>query len=305
MINFDEDVSSSATLSDTVEITVSDTHLQTTSLEYGFSPDNICDATDTYGNSFSSGGSFVINIEDQNGQYICAKAEDFSGNISYASSANALNIELPDPNSAGSGITTSSSVDSSTTLGTKIGFAGFSFSLPLGASWTPKYQKEIAEKFDQGWAPRIKKTKNQYGFEIFSSYVPGKIDIKKFIKVRPLRSFGSLKAILLKENDPDYEFTIVKKLPNSLISENSKSKISGKNLGARTPKASIAKRRPGQEILSAIARKSQIERLKKENLIHLPPQKISPPRLSENINMIRLKIGSQSIRLGSVIKKSF
>ncbi|PID99033.1 hypothetical protein CSA80_02865 [Candidatus Saccharibacteria bacterium] len=91
-INFTDDVSASLTSSDAITITVADANVDPASYEYGFSPDATCDAGDTYGNAFTSGTTFNITSPANNGQYICVRAEDQAGNVSYKASANPLNI---------------------------------------------------------------------------------------------------------------------------------------------------------------------------------------------------------------------
>lgn len=96
-ISFTDDVSASLVSSDDITITVSDSNEDTASYKYGFSSDSTCDATDTYGESFTSGTAFTISGSTNNGKYICAKAEDLAGNISYQVSANPLFIDVTDP----------------------------------------------------------------------------------------------------------------------------------------------------------------------------------------------------------------
>ncbi|MCE9585581.1 hypothetical protein K8Q94_03090 [Candidatus Nomurabacteria bacterium] len=67
--------------SDTINITASDTDLDTATVQYGFSSDNICDVSDTYGNLFTSGSDFYIT--GVHTDYLCATASDHSSNTSY------------------------------------------------------------------------------------------------------------------------------------------------------------------------------------------------------------------------------
>lgn len=73
-------VDAGPTLSDTINVTVSDdSTISTTS--YGFSSDNICDETDTYFYSFTSGVDFVIS--GFHNDYLCAAAVDSYNNVGY------------------------------------------------------------------------------------------------------------------------------------------------------------------------------------------------------------------------------
>lgn len=100
-IAFTDNVGAGPVQSDTIILTVTETDPNTTSFKYGFSADNVCDGTDTFGNAFTSGVGFVLNTEANNGNYVCAKAEDGSGNITYASSAFPLNIDVTPPSVTG------------------------------------------------------------------------------------------------------------------------------------------------------------------------------------------------------------
>lgn len=97
VVSFADDASATPTQSDTINITVADTNANPSSYEYGFSADAVCDNSDTYGNTFTSGTNFVINTEAQNGNYICVRASDLAWNISYQASAQALNIDTTNP----------------------------------------------------------------------------------------------------------------------------------------------------------------------------------------------------------------
>ncbi len=52
-----------------------------TTNEYGFSPDSICDASDTYGNPFASGADFAI--AGDHTDYLCVQSADDAGNSAY------------------------------------------------------------------------------------------------------------------------------------------------------------------------------------------------------------------------------
>lgn len=94
-VTFNDDVEAGGVQSDTINVTVSDLNLA--AYEYGFSADAVCDGSDTYGNAFSSGVDFSINDESQNGNYICIRATDMAGNVSYSVSSNPLNIDNTPP----------------------------------------------------------------------------------------------------------------------------------------------------------------------------------------------------------------
>lgn len=85
------------TQSDIITIDVADINLDNSTLEYWFSADTTCDASDTFGNSFSTGSGFTIDTETQNGNYICARAIDEAGNIGYLISTNSLSIDITNP----------------------------------------------------------------------------------------------------------------------------------------------------------------------------------------------------------------
>ena len=90
-ISFNDDVDPVLNNADTISITVED--LNPTVHFYGFSADNFCDETDSYPYDFISGGSFVIDNESYNGQYLCIEAEDEAENFAYQISSDALNID--------------------------------------------------------------------------------------------------------------------------------------------------------------------------------------------------------------------
>ncbi len=64
---------------DTIKLTVTEVNPDTS--KYGFSADNICDASDTYGTDFTSAVEFSIAGNYTN--YLCAKATDTAGNTTY------------------------------------------------------------------------------------------------------------------------------------------------------------------------------------------------------------------------------
>ncbi len=65
---------------DTINLTATDTNIITSSSAYGFSVDNTCNASDTYGTTFTSGVSFHITTNHTD--YLCAKASD-GANTTY------------------------------------------------------------------------------------------------------------------------------------------------------------------------------------------------------------------------------
>lgn len=86
--------------SDTIAIQVTDDNPKTTSYVYGFvNTEADCSSTNDSAltTPFVSGTTFVIDTETNNGKYICAKAEDLAGNISYQASAYPLQIDITDP----------------------------------------------------------------------------------------------------------------------------------------------------------------------------------------------------------------
>lgn len=95
IITFTDDVSATITNSDSINITITEDNLDVA--EYGFSTDNTCDTSDTYGNIVTSGTPFTIDSEGYNGQYICVFAEDMAGNRTYWASADPLNIDIVAP----------------------------------------------------------------------------------------------------------------------------------------------------------------------------------------------------------------
>jgi len=67
---------------DTINITVTDTNIDTSKLFYGFSEDSTCNSSDTYSTSFTSGTDFAIAGDHKD--YLCTKATDLAGNDAYA-----------------------------------------------------------------------------------------------------------------------------------------------------------------------------------------------------------------------------
>ncbi|MDD4409465.1 MAG: lamin tail domain-containing protein [Candidatus Pacebacteria bacterium] len=85
-INITDSVSGTPVKTDS--ITVESTgKVCATTLEYGFSADNICNASDTYGNSVFDSAECVttrtFSIAGNHNDYLCIKSGDAAGNISY------------------------------------------------------------------------------------------------------------------------------------------------------------------------------------------------------------------------------
>jgi hypothetical protein len=97
VLTVNNDVEVGPVASDTVNVSVTETNPDAATFEYGFSADAVCDVTDTFGNAFVDGADFAITDETNNGNYICLKASDLSGNTTYQLSANVLNVDATDP----------------------------------------------------------------------------------------------------------------------------------------------------------------------------------------------------------------
>lgn len=95
VLAFANDVQTGPVAGDIINITATDANLVTT--DYGFSTDAVCNASDTYGNAFTSGLDFTISSEAQNGQYLCARGIDGAGNTTFLTSANDLNVDVTQP----------------------------------------------------------------------------------------------------------------------------------------------------------------------------------------------------------------
>ncbi len=91
-INFTNDVSSDSNLSDTIEISVTDWYIDSSSLKYGFSDNTNCSTFSNYDQLFSSNNSFTLSGVTNNWKYICVQAVDLAWNVSYLASTNKLNI---------------------------------------------------------------------------------------------------------------------------------------------------------------------------------------------------------------------
>lgn len=103
-ISITDDTQAGPVMSETIRATVQDilgstmSDIDTTSLLYGFSSDDVCDATDVYTENFSSATDISFTSEIHNGEYICMTARDIAGNTVYsASSEHPLNIDSTPP----------------------------------------------------------------------------------------------------------------------------------------------------------------------------------------------------------------
>ncbi len=102
-VAFTDDVEAGPVASDTITITVSDANPYPSSYAYAYSSDAVCDGSDTYSTSFTSGSSFTVSYNTNNGKYICARARDLANNTTYLASANPLNVSTAPPSSGGGG----------------------------------------------------------------------------------------------------------------------------------------------------------------------------------------------------------
>ena len=91
--------------SDNISINATDTiDNDISAVNWGYSPDNVCDGTDSYPNSFtptSTGSiydvSFSVSSESNNGKYVCVKVTDTNPGTSYFISAHPLLIDVTPP----------------------------------------------------------------------------------------------------------------------------------------------------------------------------------------------------------------
>lgn len=98
-ITIDPDVLANAVAKMVVTIKAQDPVSGIKTLKWGFSTDAICSDADSYTNTYKADGSLASEyaLEDQNGHYLCAKAEDNLGHISYKRSAHPVNIDATAP----------------------------------------------------------------------------------------------------------------------------------------------------------------------------------------------------------------
>lgn len=94
-ISITNDVAAWPVTSDDVVATISDTNISLR--EYSLSIDSTCNALDFPGTTYTNGSTLTFNTETNNGKYVCFKWADSLWNITYAASANALNIDITNP----------------------------------------------------------------------------------------------------------------------------------------------------------------------------------------------------------------
>lgn len=95
VVTFTDDVVIGPVSSETVEIVATDVNLDSSSLKYGFVSTPVeCNSSidGLLDNSYSSGVSFIFANQSVNGKYVCAKAGDLAGNVTYVSSINPINV---------------------------------------------------------------------------------------------------------------------------------------------------------------------------------------------------------------------
>ncbi len=113
VISFTDDIAAGPVASETFAVSASD-NLGSNFPHYGYSVDNVCDANDVFPNTYHPIGSTVtINDESHNGQWVCLKSEDLAGNITYAISANPVNVDVTAPVFSSIGVTSDNTYDSS------------------------------------------------------------------------------------------------------------------------------------------------------------------------------------------------
>ncbi len=81
VLTVNEGTDAGPTGDDTINLTVTDTNINASALNYGYSADSTCDGSDTYGNTFASGADF--HITTTHNDYLCARAADTAGNTVY------------------------------------------------------------------------------------------------------------------------------------------------------------------------------------------------------------------------------
>ncbi len=151
---------------DTINITVSDANLNASSLEYGYSVDNICNGSDTYGNSFTNSTNF--SISDTHSDYLCSKAADTLGNIGYqlVGQLNTLGSETEQ-------VLTNASIDPEMTLSLSSGSCAFGNFINSEIS-TCSYTITIGTNASNGYVAYIRTNGNfSYGSNNFSDVSDG------------------------------------------------------------------------------------------------------------------------------------
>ena len=139
---------------------------------------------------------------------------------------------------------------------------------------------------------KIKKYTNRNGFEIFAGYQPGRIGLERFEKSRfqnPIKFRGSATSESLQSR---YDYT-KSQFQNLLKIE------VPKNRYAR----GIPKRKPGQEVISVLARRAYLA--KKEKNVFARKNLISttqtPSRIiGKNPRVIKMKVGKKSVSVANV-----
>lgn len=96
-ISFVDDVVAWPVQSDTINVDVSDDYLDEEAIDYWFSSDAICDGSDTFWNTLAWSTDIIFDTEDHNWSYVCIKATDYAGNITYQISEHPLNIDITAP----------------------------------------------------------------------------------------------------------------------------------------------------------------------------------------------------------------
>lgn len=109
VINFADDIDAWPVQSDTLNITVSDLNTDTWSYMYAFTDDTTCTWSVNFTENFTSGADIIFNDESHNNKYICVKAEDAAGNVSYKVSSEKINIDITAPTILNSNIVSNNS----------------------------------------------------------------------------------------------------------------------------------------------------------------------------------------------------
>lgn len=91
-ITITNNVSAGPVLSETAAATITDTNISLR--QYSLSSDAVCNASDFPWTNYTSWSNITFNTEINNGKYVCFKWQDSAGNITYAVSANDINVNL-------------------------------------------------------------------------------------------------------------------------------------------------------------------------------------------------------------------
>ncbi len=81
--------------SDTVAVSTNDATSGVTSSEYAISSDIICNSSDVYSPGTSTGASITVNTTDTS--FVCFRATDIAGNISYSAALGSLQVDATIP----------------------------------------------------------------------------------------------------------------------------------------------------------------------------------------------------------------